>query len=153
MTQEGIIAQVQTVLLADATLSTYVKKVYLGVRNSVPDTNFPLIILEPSSNQESDEQDTNRLQRLTLKLLINAYVRVIVPTNNDLQIIGDSTHKGTMNLEKDIKVALGAVYSNLNGNCIWFKFINTVHSLDHWPIRGISIETHFYYQQDYLTRT
>ena len=153
MTAKGIITAVQTTLQNDATLSGYVKKVFMGVRNAIPDTNYPLIILEPDSNQESDEQDTNTLQRLTLKLLINAYVRVIVPTNNDFQIIGDSTHKGVMDLEKDIKVALGAVYPNLNGNCIWFKFINSVHDINHWPIRGVSIEVHFYYQQNYLTRT
>lgn len=153
MTQEGIIAQVQAVLLNDPVLSTYVKKVFMGVRTSVPDTNYPCIILEPDGNQESDEQDTNKLQRLTLKLLINAYVRVIIPTQNDFQIIGDATHKGSMNIEKDIKVALGAVYPNLDGNCIWFKFINTINDIQHWPIRGISIEVHFYYQQDYLTRS
>lgn len=150
MTPEGIITKVRDVLAADATLSVNVRKFFLGARSDVKIQDFPCIIIEVDSNRESDELDTNVLQRLTLKLMISAYVRVL---DADKQIIGDATHKGTMDIEKDIKVALGAVYPNMSGNSIWFKFINTITDISQWPVRGITIEADFYYQQNYLTRT
>lgn len=150
MTSKNIINQVQSVLQNDAALSAYVKKVYQGVRKDVGDVNFPCIIVEPMINEESDELDSHVLQRLHFKILISAYVRCF---NMDLQIVGDSTHKGIMDVETDIKKALSAYYPTLNSTCIDFKFKQSSYEIEQWPIRGVSIEVDFYYQQNILTRT
>lgn len=149
MKAETIINQVQALLLADATLSTYVTKVYQGVRSDIPDKNFPCIILEPVMNTERNELDSNVLQRLYLKLSINAYIRA---HKMDLQISGDATHVGILDIENDIKKALSAYYPSLNGECIHFKFLQSQYDIERWPIRGVSMEVDFYYQQNILTR-
>lgn len=149
MTAKDIINEVQAILEANTSLSVYVKKVYQGVRVDIQDVNFPCIILEPVMNTEKIELDSNVLQRLYLKLSINAYVRV---SKMDLQISGDSTHKGILDIENDIKKALSAFYPALNDQAIHFKFLQSQYDIQRWPIRGVSIEIDFYYQQNILTR-
>lgn len=149
MTSKSIISQLKTYLQDDTTLSTYVRSVYLGVRTNIPDSDFPCIIIEPVSNLEDESQDLNTLQRCYFSAIVLGYVNVI---DVDRQVVGDTVTKGIMDLENDIKIALSAFYPNLNSTCISFKFKNSTYDYEKFPIRGVSIEMEFYYQQNRLTR-
>lgn len=152
-TTKAILQEIQTVLKADATLKTYVgDRIHLGIRRNVADLNFPVIFLEPDVIAEVypafPKVDGN------LSILIAAYTRSI---DLDSQLIGDVNYKGVLDLEKDIKLALGLTYPTLNGTVIEFTFPRTEfgvrEDLSSFPVRGITIQVDLHYRTQIDTRT
>lgn len=152
-TTKAILQQVQTVLKADATLSAYVgTRVHLGLRRNVGELDFPVIFLEPDVIAEDypayPKVDAN------LSILLAAYTRSF---DLDSQLVGDANYKGVLDLEKDIKAALGATYPTLNGTVIEFTFPRTEfgvrEDLAQFPVRGITIQVDLHYRTQLDTRT
>lgn len=143
---EDIWNEVKAILKNDAVLSTYMTKVYEGVRDAVPDSAAPYIIMEPVRN--SEETSTFPLVNPTLTITIAG---VIMTYDKDAQIIGNSQYKGILDVEKDIKVALAQSY-NLNGKCEYFKLPDTSYGFRQYPLRGVEINMAIYYRQDFSVR-
>jgi len=145
MKPEDIWNQVKSVLENDATLSSYVKAVYEGMRSRIP--TAPCIILEPVANREKDVSIPSRIEGVFTIMIFG----VIRAYDVGKQIVGDADHKGILDMEQDIKKALGA-YPNLNGTCIYFEFPNTIFDFSEYPIRRVDIELAVHYRQDFKTR-
>ena len=152
-TTKAILQQVQTTLKADATLLAYVgDRVYLGQRRNLTDVDFPCIFLEPETIVEEyaayPKIDGN------LRILIAAFTRT---HDLDAQLIGETTAKGILELEKDIKAALGAQYPTLNNTVIEFLFPRTEfgvrEDLASSPVRALVIEMELHYRTDLAART
>jgi hypothetical protein len=128
-------AEVLRLLKADATLMAYVKNVYEGWRDSVPDSMFPCIYMEPEEAAEELYAVPNRY-KITYRIHLIAEINCA--TSYDLQIIGDANVKGIVDIANDIKSALAA-YPNLNGNCQKISFPNTRYSFATFPYRQVDI--------------
>lgn len=146
MKAEDCINRIKTLLEDDSTLSGYIQKVYLGVRQNIPKNNTPFIIIEPIN--ETEEDIIYQRQQLRTTFLISAY---IMDYDKDRQIVGDSTNKGIMDVKNDIKKALSAD-PTLNSNCIKFYFPNVLYDISDYPMRGVQIEMEVMFRQDFTTR-
>jgi len=146
MKPEDIWNQVKTILESDTTLSGYVKEVYEGMRSRIP--NAPCIILEPIQNTEKDVSLPERIESI-FRIMIFGIIRAY---DQGKQIVGDTENKGILDMEQDIKKALGA-YPDLNGTCIYFEFPDTRFDFSEYPIRRVDIELAVHYRQDFKTRS
>jgi len=145
MTTKEIFEELQTIL-ANAPELAYVKAIYAGTRENIPQSQFPCIILEPMRMEERNIGFPMVEPRFTI--LIMGYMRV---HDKDKQIIGDDTTKGILDMENDIKTALGP-YHDLNGKCLFWEVGSTHFDISAYPVRGVVIEVTFAYQQDARTR-
>lgn len=148
MNPEAILSEVKNILENDTTLSSYVKIVFLGMRARIPDGQIPCIILEPIQDTETDisiPQQVEGVFRIMVFGTMMAY-------DMEKQIIGDETHKGILDMEQDIKKALGQ-YPDLNGKCIYFEFPDTRFDFSEYPIRRVDVELAAHYRQDFTNRT
>lgn len=156
-TTKAILQEIQTVLKADATLkaATYVSdRVYLGSRRNAADLSFPLIFVEPDGT--SEVVPAYPKVDGTLRVLLACYTRAI---DLDAQLVGDANYKGILELEKDVKAALGAKYPDLGvaGLTIEFTFPRTEfgvrEDLAAFPVRAVLIEMELHYRTDLAART
>lgn len=156
-TTKAILQEIQTVLKADATLKadSYVKdRVYLGVRHNVSDLSFPVIFIEP----ETITEVVPAYPKIdgTLRVLLACYTRTL---DLDAQLVGDANYKGILELEKDVKAALGAKHPDLGvaGLTIEFTFPRTEfgvrEDLASFPVRGVVIDMELHYRTDLTART
>lgn len=125
---------------AQLTSLTYVKKVYDGVRDGVIARDaYPNIVLEPFETPEA-LATTDRRVILTMRFKILCNILVF---KNDLQIVGDATHKGVMDFQNEVKNALMAYpdlnYDSTSPRLQHFKFPNTVYQNQFWPYRTAEI--------------
>jgi len=146
MKPEDIWNQVKSILKSDTILSGYVKEVYEGMRSRIP--NAPCIILEPLADPERDVSIPNEVEG-TFRIMVFGIIRAY---DQAKQIVGDATHKGILDMEQDIKKALGQ-YPDLNGTCNYFEFPDTRFDFSEYPIRRVDIELAVHYRQDFKTRT
>ncbi|RLC35835.1 MAG: hypothetical protein DRH33_07985, partial [Candidatus Nealsonbacteria bacterium] len=104
MKLEDIWNKVKTILEEDAVLKTYIKVVYSGTRDNIPVNMFPCIILEPTNAPEEAVTMPHKTE-INFTLTIFGYIKIF---DVEKQIVGNATNKGILDLNFDIKKALGA---------------------------------------------
>lgn len=147
MKLETIFEKVKSILEDDAVLKIYIKKVYAGTRENIPVNNFPCIILEPTKAPELPVTLPHKME-IGFKITIFAYIKIY---DVDKQMVGDATTKGILDVNYDIKKALGA-YIDLDGECISFEFLDTSFSFEDFPFRGVEMDMEIILRQDFKTR-
>ena len=147
MKLEDIWNKIKTILEGDDVLSTYIKLVYPGTRDNIPVNNFPCIILEPTNAPEEPVTMPHNTE-INFIVTIWAYVKIF---DVDKQIVGDDTTKGVLDVNFDIKKALGA-HIDLDGECLYFSFPNTRFVFDSYPFRGVGIDMKITLRQNFVTR-
>ena len=151
-TTKEMLNEVKAVLSADATLVSYVQKFELGLRRNIPEQDFPIIMIEPATITETYPAFPQVDARFGL--VIAAYTRA---WDVDVRIIGDTNYKGIVDLEKDIKLALGLKYPTLNGKVLEFTLPRTEFGLTEelaaFPARGVLIDMELHYRTQLDTRT
>lgn len=108
-----IYTAIKTTLENNATLKTYVKAVYGGVRTDIPMTKLPCIILEPLGIPEEWVAFPHKRRgkfMAEIHCVLNIY-------DNDKQLIGGTTDgKGVIDFAQDVLNALDADVT-LGGKC------------------------------------
>ena len=147
MKLEDIWNKVKTILEEDTVLSPYIKIVYSGTRDDIPVNMFPCIILEPTNAPEEAVTMPHNTE-INFTLTIFGYIKIF---DVDKQIVGDATTKGILDLNFDIKKALGA-HIDLNGECLYFSFPDTRFDFSSYPFRGVEIDMKITLRQSFVTR-
>jgi hypothetical protein len=131
--EEKVWKAIKTILTTDADLN-YVGKVYEGWRETTPTSAFPAIYLEPSAATEEPYAVPSR-HRINFDIKIIGEIECV---DYDVQIIGDATRKGILDLANDIKSVLWKS-PNLNGNCQRFSINSTTYDFRNFPFRHCEI--------------
>ena len=147
MKLETIWNKVKTILEEDAVLSPYIKVVYSGTRDDIPTNMFPCIILEPTNAPEEPVTMPHNTE-INFTLTIFGYIKIY---DVDKQIVGDATNKGILDLNFDIKKALGA-HIDLDDECLYFSFPDTRFDFSSYPFRGVEIDMKITLRQSFVTR-
>ena len=147
MKLETIWNKIKTILEEDTVLSPYIKVVYSGTRDNIPVNMFPCIILEPTNAPEEPVTMPHNTE-INFTLTIFGYIKIF---DVDKQIVGDATNKGILDLNFDIKKALGA-HLDLDGECLYFSFPNTRFDFSSYPFRGVEIDIQITLRQSFVTR-
>lgn len=147
MKLETIWNKIKTILEGDTVLETYIKIVYEGTRDNIPVNLFPCIILEPTNAPEEPVTMPHNTE-INFTLTIFGYIKIF---DVDKQIVGDATNKGILDLNFDIKKALGA-HIDLDGECLYFSFPNTRFDFSSYPFRGVEIDIQITLRQSFVTR-
>jgi len=145
---ETIFNKVKSILEEDTELKKYIKIVYAGTRDDIPVNMFPCIILEPTSAPEEAITMPHNTE-INFTITIFGYIKIF---DTDKQIVGDAITKGVLDINFDIKKALGA-HIDLDGECLYFSFPNTRFDFDSYPFRGIGIDMQITLRQNFVTRT
>jgi hypothetical protein len=144
---ETIFNKVKSILEEDIELKKYIKVVYAGTRDNIPVNMFPVLILEPVNAPEEAVTMPHNTE-INFTVTIWAYVKIF---DVDKQIVGDATTKGVLDINFDIKKALGA-HLDLGGECLYFSFPNTRFDFDSFPFRGVGIDMQIVLRQNFVTR-
>lgn len=147
MKLEDIWNKVKIILEEDTVLSPYIKVVYSGTRDDIPVNMFPCIILEPTNAPEEPVTMPHNTE-INFTVTIFGYIKIF---DVDKQIVGDATTKGILDLNFDIKKALGA-HIDLDGNCLYFSFPDTRFDFSSYPFRGVEIDIKITLRQSFVTR-
>jgi len=147
MKLETIFNKVKSILENDIELKKYIKKVYAGTRSDVPTSNFPCIFLEPTDAPEKDVTMPHGIE-IEFGMTIFAYIKVM---DIDKQIVGDDATKGILDVNYDIKKALGA-YVDLDDTCLTYTLPNTRFTFENYPFRGVEVDLKITLRQDFITR-
>ncbi len=147
MKLETIFNKVKSILEKDIELKKYIKIVYAGTRDDIPVNMFPVLILEPTNAPEEAITMPHNTE-ITFTMTIFGYVKIF---DVDKQIVGDDTTKGILDLNFDIKKALGA-HIDLDGECLYFSFPDTRFDFSSYPFRGIEIDIKITLRQSFVTR-
>lgn len=147
---QGVWKELKNVLENDATLKTYIKKVFEGFRKESAHYD-PCIVIEPVAQNEKvhiypEISDTE------FRVSVLGFMRVY-PPYEDQQMVGTSK-KGLLDIETDIKKAL-AGNLNLNGKVSTIEFPATRYLVEEWEkgsIRVVEIEVLLKFRQGYQTR-
>lgn len=145
MTPAGIIAQIMTQLTNNATLATYVKGIFQGVRENV--AVYPCIFIEPLSQEVTEER--YGIETIKLRVALMCFVQVMEP---EYQICGITGTKGVLDFENDVKIAIDSDRT-IGGNAIHTVINGTQYEFSNFPERGITINLEILYQQTKGTRT
>ena len=128
--------------------TAYVKNVFDGVRDNVPENGFPCIVLEPGSQLEKmATADSSRKKFFEFQLHIGCYMESV---NYDAQIIGDHTlgptipgYVGIMDFVNDVKNAIDTYpqlnYDGTGSRCNWFLFPQVTFDVERFPFRKADI--------------
>ncbi len=144
MTPASIVSAIKT-LLEDSDYLSYIKKIFLGVREGI--TVFPCIIIEPIGETLVNEAMPN--EYLILNINITAYIQVY---DKDKQIVGDTQTKGVLDIENDIKKALSSNSTLSLAEVVDTRIISSVHDFEQYPVRGFAINLEVHYKQNRTTR-
>jgi hypothetical protein len=155
-TAKAVLNKVKAVLDADATLAVstkaYIQRIDLGLRKGLARADFPCIQIEPGVQTEIAAAYPNLDCHLLLHVI--AYTHVFdIPT----LLTGDANYKGVLDLEQDIKKALGALFPTLGlTDLIEFTFPRTEFTISEnvaeFPVRGVIIDMDCHYRTDLGTR-
>jgi hypothetical protein len=140
-----ILDQLQDQLKASAFLS-YVDdtNILLGTRTDIK--QFPVIVIEPLGIREADY--TYPKQKLTMTVAVVGFINC---TNKDKQIVGDTTDRGIVDFENDVKKAISSDIT-LAGCAIWAKPVSTAYDFVEYPVRSFSINLEILFEQVATTR-
>jgi len=144
---ETIFNKVKSILEEDTELKKYIKVVYAGTRDDIPTNMFPVIILEPTNAPEESVTMPHGTE-VTFTITIFGYIKIY---DVDKQIIGDATTKGILDVNFDIKKALGG-YIDLDNECLYFSFPDTRFDFSSYPFRGVEIDMKITLRQSFVTR-
>ncbi|MCK9324721.1 MAG: hypothetical protein M0P69_04415 [Bacteroidales bacterium] len=145
-TSTAIITALKT-QLEDSDSLSYVKDVFLGVRDNV--TQFPCIIIEPLGSEESDAIYPS--QEIVLLVAVHGFIRIM---DKDLQIIGSGAIKGVMDFENDIKKALSEDRRlGISGSDVNVTIGATRMDYEAYPVRNLVVEVKIYFRQPSEART
>ena len=151
-TPKDIIQEIKSVLELDSTLKGYIQKFYLGMREGIPQQDFPVIMIEPASNSEAMLM-TDVIEN-TLRVTIIAYTRAY---DLAVQLEGDTNYKGITDLELDIKKALDAKWPTLNSKALMFNYTRSEFAIAEnptdFPVRGVFIDVDIRFRTTLTTRT
>jgi len=147
MKLEDIWDKIKTILEKDIVLKDYIKIVYSGTRENIPVNNFPCIIMEPTNAPEEAVTMPHNTE-INFTATIFGYIKIF---DVDKQIVGDATNKGILDLNFDIKKALGA-HIDLDGECLYFSFPDTRFDFSSYPFRGVEIDMKITLRQSFVTR-
>lgn len=145
MSPEAIWNRIKSIL---ATELPYMKKVYEGITENIPLSHFPCIVMEPVSDPES--RLTYPVVEPTFTISIMGYMKVY--KKGDRQIVGDATTKGILDIERDIKLAIGKHEPQLGTEALFVEYGAVEFDFTSYPIRGVTIETRIRYRQNVDTR-
>jgi len=73
-------------------------------------------------------------------------------TSATINILTVNTIKGILDLNFDIKKALGA-HIDLDGECLYYSFPNTRFDFNSFPFRGVEIDMNIVLRQNFIDRT
>ena len=118
--------------------------ILLGVRKGI--TVYPTIIIEPESISELSF--AYPMQRLVMKVAIIGYIHVL---NTEKQIVGDTTTKGILNFENDVKLALDADRT-IAGNANHLDIVDTSYDFVDFPYRSFTMNVEILFEQVKNTR-
>jgi len=150
-TKEAIWTKVKTTLENDSTLSAYIKKVHEGVNPKLfeaPKPHFPCIFMEDGSSSEEIKAFPYQVT-VTYSIILYLFLYVY---DYAKQIRGDDETKGIMDIEEDIKKALGADPSLGSVGIIMFEFPRSEPQIEGFPFRGRLIEMKIQFEQNFKTR-
>ena len=138
-------------VLSDAKKSgrnlSYVRSVFAGWRDNIPDSQIPCIIVEPDNLKEKVpfyEEESELYFGLTITGIIKIW-------NKDKQIVGDTRHKGILDIDNDIKKTLGGDI-DLGGTVMSFQFSDTKYDYTSYPLRGVQITMDCRFRTKYKER-
>jgi hypothetical protein len=103
--------------------------------------------LEPTNAPEEAITMPHKTE-INFTLTIFGYIKIF---DVDKQIVGDVTNKGILDLNFDIKKALGA-HIDLDGECLYFSFPDTRFNFNSYPFRGVDIDIKITLRQNFVTR-
>ena len=146
MNNATIISAIKTTLENASGLS-YVKQVLLGRRDPQTITLFPVIIIEPTGDGETN--DVNTVVDVRTSFIVYGALHII---NADKQLIGDANTVGAFDFEDAIKKALDAD-ETLGGVASNLVIRGTNHSSENFPLREIAIEIEVWFRQTKGVRT
>jgi len=144
---EDIWNKVKAILEEDIVLKTYIKKVYAGTRDDIPLNIFPCLILEPTNAPEEAVTMPHNME-INFTVTIFGYIKIF---EVDKQIVGDDANKGILDLNFDIKKALGG-HIDLDNECLYFSFPDTRFDFSSYPFRGVEIDMKITLRQSFITR-
>lgn len=147
MKLETIFNKVKSILEDDTELKKYIKVVYAGTRDNIPVNLFPCIILEPTSAPEESVTMPHNTE-INFTATIFGYIKIF---DVDKQIVGDATNRGILDLNFDIKKALGG-HIDLDNECLYFSFPDTRFDFSSYPFRGVEIDIKITLRQSFVTR-
>ena len=139
-----IVSQLKTQLKNYADLS-YIKNVFIGKRSNIAD--YPVIVIDPQGSRLITHQYPNEIR--ILRVGIGVGVRVY---NEDQQIIGSGSLKGSYDVKKDVSKALYSDHT-LSGKC---SDLNIVEDVDdegeEYPIKGFILNIDITFEQNRETQ-
>jgi hypothetical protein len=145
MVENDVLTAFRDLLKNDETLCAYVKNVFFGVRDGIPE--FPCLIIEPSELIETD--DIYGRQELRFKILVVGFLEGQDP---DMQIVGDSARPGIVDFLLDVKKAISADRT-LGGKVIQTYIQGARFEYVEYPLRSFNLSVELFYRQDTTTRT
>lgn len=116
-----------------------------GYRESV--VNYPCLFLEPLGNKEEDFAYPK--ERCTFRVALMGYLHV---NDKDKQIVGDSTTRGIIDFENDIKLAIDTDRT-IGGTCIHADIVESTYEFEKYPVRGVTVVVDILFEQVKGTRT
>ena len=126
---------------------SYVRKIFSGWRDNIPDSQIPCIIVEPDDLKETTpfyEEESE----LHFILFITAIIKIF---DKDKQIVGDTRHKGVLDICEDIKRTFGGDIF-LSGAVMSFTFPDTKFDYTSYPLRGVQITMDCRFRTKYKER-
>jgi hypothetical protein len=146
MTPALIVTAISNILKNSSDLS-YIddNNILLGYRTNI--VVFPCLLIEPIGDRIIAESYPNE-QRI-LSLNITGYVQVF---DKDKQIVGDTTTKGVVDIDNDIRKVISAdITLGLEG-VYDTQIVSIVHDFEQFPVRGFGMSIDIHYKQNRLTR-
>ena len=127
---------------------SYVRKVFEGWRDNIPESQIPCIIVEPSDLKETIpffEEESELYFGITITAIVQVF-------DKDKQIVGDTRHKGILDICEDTKRTFGGdIY--LSGEVMTIQFPDTNFDYTSYPIRTVDITMLCRLRTKYKTRT
>jgi len=136
--------EVVSILKADATLSSYVKKVFDGLRENIPHADYPCLCVEPALLDEKNIWLKKGDFNFTVYIMGYTYAHA----EDKDQIVGTGTRKGILDFQED---TLNALRQNqtLNGKAIEWDCSRVGYEFRTWPVRGFIMEIVIHARRSY----
>ncbi len=108
---------------------------------------FPAVWVDVDSNQTEDEMPEADLgvRQVTMRMIIAASIMI---EDTDKQVVGDSTHPGTLDIEEAIKKAIYSEFPSLGGLCLTFKLSTIDTDEKNYPVKTIIMNMDIEYLED-----
>lgn len=124
---------------------TYVKKILKGIRENVPDEDYPLLVVEVVDDDPREVDIANKKDWFLRLQIVGA---IHVQYDPDKQIVGDATNKGILTLWQDVRKLLEDNRS-VSGNAIDARVVEGGAKFDYafYPVRSFTAFFEVRYRQ------